>query len=263
MKILDAGAYGVICPMINTREEARGAGRRVQVLRRAATAAWGPVRASIYAGTDYADPPTTMLLVMPMIETAKAVKNLDDILSVPGIDAVYVGPADLSITLGCKPRLDQTDAPVVEAQKRIVEACKRHKVVAGIHNGTAAYSLKMIASGYQFVTLASDSRFLAVRAAQVAAVKKSRRGGEVPAIGPPGFPDWRRGSTGGASASAAPQPTGCVKLRPQEPAGAGCAHEPRLGFEPAGRALASAVGGGRRRWRWCWCPTTRGARASC
>jgi 4-hydroxy-2-oxoheptanedioate aldolase len=135
---------------------------------------WGPVRASIYAGGDYGDHANDDLVVMPMIETAEALKNLDEILRVPGIDAVYVGPADLSLALGLKPRLDQTDAEVVEAQARIVEACKRHGVVAGIHNGTAAYALKMIAIGYQFVTLASDSRFLAAKAAdEVAAVRKT------------------------------------------------------------------------------------------
>src|SRR4026208_1827825 len=103
---------------------------------------------------------------MPMIETAEALKNLDDILTVPGVDAIYVGPSDLSLALGCRPRLDQTDAPVVEAQQKIVEACKKHGVIAGIHNSTSAYSLKMIEAGYQFVTLASDSRPLAPRAAE-------------------------------------------------------------------------------------------------
>jgi 4-hydroxy-2-oxoheptanedioate aldolase len=85
--------------------------------------------------------------------------------------------------MGCKPRLDQTDPPVVEAQQKIVEACKRHGVAAGIHNGTAAYALKMIAAGYQFVTLASDSRFMAVKAAEeVAAVRKTGvTAGKVPA----------------------------------------------------------------------------------
>src|SRR2546428_11590387 len=119
---------------------------------------------------------------MPMIETAEALKNLDAILSTPGVDAIYVGPSDLSLALGCKPRLDQTDAPVVEAQQQIVEARKRHGVIAGIHNATAPYSLKMIAPGARFVTLASDSRHLAMQAAEVvAAVRKSVGGGVVPA----------------------------------------------------------------------------------
>ena len=90
--------------------------------------------------------------------------------------------ADLSLALGCKPRLDQTDAPVVEAQQQIVAACKRHGVVAGIHNATSGYALKMMEAGYQFLTLASDSRFMAARAAEEAsAVKKSSKGGKLPA----------------------------------------------------------------------------------
>jgi 4-hydroxy-2-oxoheptanedioate aldolase len=173
MKILDAGVYGVICPMINTREEAETLVRHCKYPPRGHRS-WGPVRASIYAGADYGDHANDDIVVMPMIETAEAMKNLDEILSVPGVDAVYVGPSDLSLALGCKPRLDQTDAPVVEAQQKIVEACKKHGVVAGIHNNTSAYALKMIAAGYQFVTLASDSRFLAQRAAEeAAAVKKT------------------------------------------------------------------------------------------
>ncbi|HXH82102.1 MAG TPA: aldolase/citrate lyase family protein, partial [Candidatus Tectomicrobia bacterium] len=181
MKILDAGAYGVICPMVNTRAQAEALVAACSYPPRGYRS-WGPVRASIYAGADYGDHANEQIVVMPMIETAEALENLDDILSVPGVDAIYVGPSDLSLALGCKPRLDQTDAPVVEAQQRIVEACKRHGVVAGIHNATAAYALKMMAIGYQLVTLASDSRFLAARAAEeVGVVRKSVQGGTLPA----------------------------------------------------------------------------------
>ena len=182
MKILDAGVYGVICPMINTREEAEALVRACKYAPRGVRS-WGPVRASIYAGADYGDHANEDIVVMPMIETAQAVSNIDDILSVPGVDAVYVGPSDLSLTMGCKPRLDQTDPPVVEAQLKIVAACKRHGVAAGIHNATAAYALKMIEAGYQFVTLASDSRHMAAKAAEeVAAVRKTGvKAGKLPA----------------------------------------------------------------------------------
>jgi 4-hydroxy-2-oxoheptanedioate aldolase len=181
MKILDAGVYGVICPMISTREQAEALVQACRYPPRGFRS-WGPVRASIYAGTDYGDHANQDILVIPMIETAQALENLDEILSVPGVDAVYVGPSDLSLALGCKPRLDQTDPPVVEAQRKIVAACKRHGVVAGIHNNTAAYALKMAAEGYQFLTLASDSRFLAAKAAEeVGAVRKSAPGGKLPA----------------------------------------------------------------------------------
>jgi 4-hydroxy-2-oxoheptanedioate aldolase len=181
MKILDAGVYGVICPMISTREQAEALVQACRYPPRGFRS-WGPVRASIYAGTDYGDHANQDVLVIPMIETAQAMENLDDILSVPGVDAIYVGPADLSLALGCTPRLDQTDAPVVEAQKKIVAACKRHGIIAGIHNNTAEYASKMIAEGYQFVTLASDARFLAARAGeQVKAVKQSAGGPKLPA----------------------------------------------------------------------------------
>src|SRR4026209_3034650 len=93
MKILDAGAYGVICPMVNTRAEAEALVRACKYPPRGYRS-WGPVRASIYAGADYGDHANEDIVVMPMIETAEAMKNLDDILSVPRADGVSVGPAD-------------------------------------------------------------------------------------------------------------------------------------------------------------------------
>jgi 4-hydroxy-2-oxoheptanedioate aldolase len=182
-KIMDAGVYGVICPMINTPEQAETLVQSCKYPPRGYRS-FGPARASLYGGADYWQHADKELIVMPMIETAEALKNLDAILSVPGVDAVYVGPADLSFSLGCKPpRLDQTDQPVVEAQKMIVKACKSHGVVAGIHCGTAAYASKMIADGYQFVTLASDSRHLAAKAAEeINAVRKTgTKAGVLPA----------------------------------------------------------------------------------
>jgi 4-hydroxy-2-oxoheptanedioate aldolase len=174
MKILDAGAYGIICPRVNTPEEAEALVRACKYPPRGYRS-WGPVRASIYAGgTDYATRANAELIVMPMIETAEAVKNLDAILSVPGIDAVYVGPSDLALSMGHAPKLDHDAAPVVDAQRTIVRTCKKHGVYAGIHNATAAYALRMVGEGYQFVTLASDSRFMAAKAAEeVGAVRKS------------------------------------------------------------------------------------------
>src|SRR3989442_10912732 len=107
MKILDAGAYGVICPMINTRAQAEALVAACKYPPRGYRS-FGPVRASIYAGSDYVERANDDIVIMPMIETAEALKNLDAILSTPGGDAIYVGPSDLSLTLGCKPRLDQT-----------------------------------------------------------------------------------------------------------------------------------------------------------
>jgi 4-hydroxy-2-oxoheptanedioate aldolase len=166
MKCLDAGAYGIICPMINSREEAERFVRACRYAPRGYRSS-GPIRAAVWAGDDYHAKADDTILTFAMIETAEAVKNLDAILSVPGLDAVYIGPSDLSITLGGKPGLDQTDPKVVDAIDQILAGCKRHGVHAGLHTGSPAYAKAMIAKGFEFVTLLSDTRLLAQAAAQI------------------------------------------------------------------------------------------------
>jgi 4-hydroxy-2-oxoheptanedioate aldolase len=108
MKALDAGAYGVIAPMINTREEAQ---RLVAYTHYApmGTRSFGPVRASMYGGADYPTEANKTIVAFAMIETAQALDNLDAILSVEGLDAIYIGPSDLSLSLGCKPVMDDPE----------------------------------------------------------------------------------------------------------------------------------------------------------
>lgn len=176
MKILDAGVYGVICPMINTGAQAEALVRACKYPPRGFRS-FGPARASMYGGEDYAERANEQLLVIPMIETVEAFENLDEILATPGVDAAYVGPADLSLSMGKEPRVDQTDPQVIEVQTTIVAACQRHGVVAGIHVGTPEYGLKMIEDGYRFVTVCSDSHILALGAAAgVAAVRTGSPG---------------------------------------------------------------------------------------
>jgi 4-hydroxy-2-oxoheptanedioate aldolase len=182
MKILDAGVYGVICPMVSTVEQAEAMVKACKYPPQGYRS-WGPVRASIYAGADYGDHANDDVLIMPMIETAEALENLDAILQVPGIDAVYVGPSDLSLALGYKPRLDQDEPAVVDALLRIVSTCKKYGVIAGLHNNTSQYALKMIEEGYQFVTIASESRFMPAKAAEEVAVMRQGnvKAGTIPA----------------------------------------------------------------------------------
>lgn len=164
MKSLDAGAYGVICPMISNRAQAE---ELISYCRYApaGTRSFGPARASIYGGADYAQRADDTVLAIAMIETAEAMDNLEEIITTPGLDAVYVGPSDLSLALGHPPRQDWPDGPVYEAQERILAVAKQHGVVAGIHNVTAEYALKMAKLGFQLVTIASDTRLLGVKAA--------------------------------------------------------------------------------------------------
>jgi 4-hydroxy-2-oxoheptanedioate aldolase len=160
MKILDAGAYGVICPMINTRaqcEEFISNCRYAPIGRRSV----GPTRALWYAGADYTKHANDTIITMAMIETGEAMDNIDEILTTPGLDSIYVGPADLGLSLVGIPQGDPTNETVRKALKTIVDACKRHKIVAGIHCGAPAYALEMISWGYQFVTLSSDNGLLA------------------------------------------------------------------------------------------------------
>jgi len=173
MKSLDAGAYGVICPMVNTREEAQ---KLVSAMRYPPKGlrSFGPIRGLLYGGADYAEHANDTMLAFAMIETRQALDNLDAIMSVEGLDAIYIGPNDLALALGRKPKLDHDDPIVVQAIDNILACAKKHGIAAGIHNLTADYALKMIAKGFNFVTVGSDSRLMAAGAQQVVATMKAR-----------------------------------------------------------------------------------------
>ena len=174
MKMLDAGAYALICPMVNTRADAE---RLVAVTHYAprGTRSFGPIRALLYGGTDYPKQANDTIVVFAMIETKQALDNLDDIMSVKGLDAVYIGPSDLSLALGCTPTFDDVDPPVVEAIDHILARAREHGLVAGIHNGTPEAALKRIEKGFQFVTVSSDARLMAAGAQQVVAKMTARK----------------------------------------------------------------------------------------
>ena len=168
MKALDAGAYAVICPMVNTREDAQKLVAYTHYAPRG-TRSFGPTRALLYSGADYAQHANDEVVTFAMIETAKALDNLDDILSVEGLDAIYIGPSDLSLALGCRPVFDDVDPPVQQAIDHILERAKVHGLVAGIHNGSTAGALARVTKGFQFVTVSSDARLMAAGAQQVIA----------------------------------------------------------------------------------------------
>jgi 4-hydroxy-2-oxoheptanedioate aldolase len=166
MKALDAGAYGIICPMVSTREDAQ---KLVAYSHYApqGTRSFGPIRANLYGGADYPTHANDTIVVFAMIETAQALDNLDAILSVEGLDAIYIGPSDLSLALGCKPSFDDPEPKAVEAIEHILARAKAHGVVAGIHNGEARVAKSRAAMGFRFVTVMSDTRFM-VAGAQAA-----------------------------------------------------------------------------------------------
>jgi 4-hydroxy-2-oxoheptanedioate aldolase len=168
MKSLDAGAYAVICPMVNTRVDAQNLVAWTHYAPRGVRS-FGPIRAQIYGGADYPQHANDTIVTFAMIETAKALDNLDDILSVEGLDAIYIGPSDLSLSLGCRPVLDEVDPKAQQAIDHVLERAKAHGIVAGIHNAGCESALQRIAKGFQFVTVSSDARLMASGAQEVIA----------------------------------------------------------------------------------------------
>jgi 4-hydroxy-2-oxoheptanedioate aldolase len=164
MRVLDAGCYAVICPMINTREEAEafvGACRYPPEGYRS----FGPYRATLYGGQDYTEHANETVVTMAMIETQEALDNLEEIIGVKGLDAVFVGPSDLGQNLGYGPGTDREEPEVLEAIERILAAAREHGLTAGIFTGTPEYASRMVEKGFRFVTISSDERLMAAAAA--------------------------------------------------------------------------------------------------
>jgi len=173
-KMLDAGAYGVICPMINTRAQCE---HFVKSCRYAPLGhrSMGPVRATMYAGSDYGVKANGEMIAMAMIETVQAIENIDDILSTPGLDAIFIGPSDLSVSFGHSAGFDPRFPAVYEAIVKVAEACKRHGIVPGIHTGSLAYTREMEALGYRFFAYLSELRFMASAGAEALAGLRSAK----------------------------------------------------------------------------------------
>jgi 4-hydroxy-2-oxoheptanedioate aldolase len=164
MRVLDAGCYAVICPMINTREEAEafvGACRYPPEGSRSS----GPYRATLYGGQDYAEHANETVVTMAMIETREALDNLDEIVGVQGLDALFVGPSDLGQDLGYGAGTDREEPELVEAIDRVQATAREHGLAAGIFTGSPEYASRMVEKGFRFVTISSDARLMAAAAA--------------------------------------------------------------------------------------------------
>jgi 4-hydroxy-2-oxoheptanedioate aldolase len=144
MKMLDAGCFGIICPMINSRAECEafvGACRYPPSGYRS----HGPLRAVLYAGADYAVRAEQLVLTIAMIETREAVDNIEEIVQTPGLDALYIGPADLGQSLGYGAKMDRTEPAVLAAIDHVLDTARQHGVVVGMHTGSADYAQRMAA----------------------------------------------------------------------------------------------------------------------
>lgn len=180
MKALDAGAYGIICPMVNSRAEAEAL---VSAMRYppGGTRSFGPTRVNFAAGPGYAAEANDEVLAIAMIETAEAIENLEEIVTTPGLDGIYVGPSDL--TLGANngalpPGLDRQEPEMIALIRRILEAAKSAGIRAGIHCGTPEYAAKAIEWGFDLATVSGDVSLLSAAASKSIAQARSLLGEE-------------------------------------------------------------------------------------
>ena len=156
-RVLDIGAYGVLIPWVNSKEEAENAVRYCKYAPDGVRG-WGPRRAGMF-DQDYFKTANNENFVSVQIETQEALDNLDEILSVPGIDACYIGPFDLSVNLGFGIPPNWNDLQYLAAFDRVLEASARHRKPAGMY----CLSEKVrwaIDKGFMFNTIDSADKFL-------------------------------------------------------------------------------------------------------
>ena len=176
MKSLDAGAYGVVCPMINTPAECEEFIQNCRYAPRGRRS-FGPIRAVMYGGADYWKYANETILTIAMIETQQALDNLDAILKIPGLDSVYVGPSDLGLSYGLEPKLNRSEPEILKAYEKILKECGKRGIYAGIHTSGSADAANCIAMGFRLVTLMNDSGMMATYARNcVAETRKGSKG---------------------------------------------------------------------------------------
>ncbi|MBL0420299.1 2,4-dihydroxyhept-2-ene-1,7-dioic acid aldolase [Ramlibacter sp. AW1] len=158
-KNLDAGAQGVVVPLVNTREEAEAAVMACRYPPRGIRS-YGPIRAALVSDQRDAASLGDSVLCFVMVETRLGLANIDAIASTPGLDGIYVGPADLALGLGLPPDLDKTEPEHVLAVRTILESCQRHRIVAGIQCASGRSGRLYAAQGFRLVTVGKDSSLL-------------------------------------------------------------------------------------------------------
>lgn len=156
---LDAGAWGIVVPMVNTREEAL---RVIEYAKyppfgeRSIGGAFGPYGFGITNWSEYASTANDETLVAVQIESRAGLEHLDDILSVAGIDVAFVGPNDLHAQLGLVPSSDGAEPEFMEALARIREGARRHNVALGIFSSDGQAAALRVSQGFQMISVTTD-----------------------------------------------------------------------------------------------------------
>jgi 4-hydroxy-2-oxoheptanedioate aldolase len=156
MRALDLGVRGVIAPMVNSAAEADALARASRYPPRGIRS-YGAVRAAFGAGREQTERANDEVLVFAQIETAEGLADVAEICAVDGLDGLYVGPADLSLSLGLASFADLEDPRLLEALDAVLQAARGHGVVPGIHAPSGDAALTMARRGFTFIGSAGDA----------------------------------------------------------------------------------------------------------
>jgi len=161
-RVLDNGAHGIVVPMVNSREEAQAAVAAAKYPPVGNRSVGGAVHALNFDATanDYYARANDEILVVLQCEHITAVENADAIFSVPGIDAIFVGPNDLAASMRSPDGKPPSGEATTQVMKRILDACRRNKVAPGLHTTSADEARVRIDEGWQFIAVASELRFM-------------------------------------------------------------------------------------------------------
>ena len=155
MHALDSGAYGIICPMVSTPDDAR-AFVDACLYPPLGTRSFGPQRGLLYGGADYGQHANDEILKLAMIETREGLENLDAILDTEHLDGIYIGPNDFSLALGGKPSCEPTEPQVVEAIEKVVTATRAKGLICGIFSSNGNAARMRADQGFNFLTPGGD-----------------------------------------------------------------------------------------------------------
>jgi 4-hydroxy-2-oxoheptanedioate aldolase len=169
-RVLDNGGWGVVIPMVNTRAECQAAVMGARYAPLGDRSVGGMLHAANF-DTDpatYYEKANDEIFLAVQMEHIKAVENAEEILSVPGIDAFFVGPNDLLSSMNQKPMFESDYKPFNDALKHLVEVGKKYGVAPGIHTADPAMAQRRIAQGFQFIAVASEVGMMLSKAKDIA-----------------------------------------------------------------------------------------------
>ncbi|MFQ5878711.1 MAG: HpcH/HpaI aldolase/citrate lyase family protein, partial [Dehalococcoidia bacterium] len=161
--VLDAGAYGIIVPLVNSYQEAAKAGGACRYPPLGYRSV-GPNRARFYGGPDYCQHANGEIICLAMVEQIDTIQRLEEMAKAPGIDGFYIGPADLAASMGLPPGMDVQDPAHVAACQRVLDVARAHGLVAGIHCGSPEEAGRRFQQGFRLCPIANDIALVATGA---------------------------------------------------------------------------------------------------